>query len=532
MSKELNMKKLILFLVLICALSVFSETLFEVKDASNRKVLDVSTDGLRILNNGDTLMVISPAGVRVNLDNSANKALSRTFAVTTTASKNKGLNRVLEVGTESTTMREGDEGQRYTDFSPKNIFLGLNAGLNTSPWTMEPTFYGTRNTFLGNYAGYSNTSGFGNIYIGYEAGYNCTTSNQNIYIGYNAGYSTFGQSNTIVGYLAGKGNGNGGDYNSFFGRAAGFSIGIAGDNTLLGGGSGSALVNGYSNTLVGKDAGKGLSAAAFSNNTVLGASAGTQLSTGGNNLILGYNSGASLSTGSGNVLIGYQSGSLETGSNKLYIDNSNTATPLLYGDFTNDVLTVNGTLYSTGNLSAGGTYFRVNTNPGTAASPVSYVYQGGSVGSTTKEFAFAVNDALWVTSHSWFDGYITAPEVYSTGVGATYRDLYIDSTGKLGYLASSNRYKKNVTDMDDVSWIFKLRPVNYSYKSDVKNKKEYGLIAEEVEKINPSFVSYNEDDSVETVNYSTLITPMLKAIQDQQGLIEELRKEIELLKNK
>jgi hypothetical protein len=126
------MKKYIITIFLL-SISLTAETLFEVKDSSNNKVLDVSTDGLRILNNGDTLMVISPAGVRVNLDNSSTKALSRTFAVTTTASKNKGLNRVLEVGTQSTTMREGVAGDEYTDLSPLNIFLGLKAGSSIGP---------------------------------------------------------------------------------------------------------------------------------------------------------------------------------------------------------------------------------------------------------------------------------------------------------------------------------------------------------------------------------------------------------------
>lgn len=117
------------------------------------------------------------------------------------------------------------------------------------------------------------------------------------------------------------------------------------------------------------------------------------------------------------------------------------------------------------------------------------------------------------------------PFVYNATVGATNRDLYIDNTGKLGYVSSSLRYKKNIVNMENVDWLYQLRPVNYSYKNDNKNRKEYGLIAEEVEKINPLFVSYNNDGTVETVNYSSFIAPLLKALQSQQI-------EIELLKNK
>lgn len=54
--------------------------------------------------------------------------------------------------------------------------------------------------------------------------------------------------------------------------------------------------------------------------------------------------------GSGNVFLGAGAGENETGSGKLYIDNSNTSTPLLYGDFSNDLLKVNGRMEVTGTI--------------------------------------------------------------------------------------------------------------------------------------------------------------------------------------
>ncbi len=139
------------------------------------------------------------------------------------------------------------------------------------------------------------------------------------------------------------------------------------------------------------------------------------------------------------------------------------------------------------------------------------------------------------------NGEVYFPDVYTVAVGATNRDLYIDNTGKIGYLSSAKRFKKQIKPMEDISWLYKLRPVNYVYKSDQKGIKQYGLIAEEVEKINPLFVSYNKDGIIETVNYSQLITPMLKAIQDlkveNQQLknklseIDNLKTEIEQLKS-
>lgn len=76
--------------------------------------------------------------------------------------------------------------------------------------------------------------------------------------------------------------------------------------------------------------------------------------------------------------------------------------------------------------------------------------------------------------------------------------------------------------MDDISWIYRLRPVNYRYKNDPSGSKHYGLIAEEVEKVNPLFVSYGPDGRAETVWYTGLIAPIIKTVQEQQQEIERL----------
>jgi hypothetical protein len=119
---------------------------------------------------------------------------------------------------------------------------------------------------------------------------------------------------------------------------------------------------------------------------------------------------------------------------------------------------------------------------------------------------------------------------YFGTVGSNNVDLLADNTGKIGYKPSSARYKDNISDMEDVGWIYGLRPVNFNYKSDEMKSQQYGLIAEEVEKINPDFVHYNSDGQVETVSYSQLIAPMIKAIQDQNNTINELKGDIDLMK--
>jgi len=74
-------------------------------------------------------------------------------------------------------------------------------------------------------------------------------------------------------------------------------------------------------------------------------------------------------TGSNNIFIGYQSGFNESGSNKLYIDNSNTTTPLIYGDFSKDSLSINGKL----NIS-GSVYLAVTTQTGCSYTATSNDY--------------------------------------------------------------------------------------------------------------------------------------------------------------
>ncbi|MCP4089644.1 MAG: hypothetical protein GY746_07605, partial [Gammaproteobacteria bacterium] len=82
------------------------------------------------------------------------------------------------------------------------------------------------------------------------------------------------------------------------------------------------------------------------NNTSLGYYSNLYNQAGSNNTIIGYQAGkgTALHNKYGNVFLGYMAGYSEHGSNKLYIENSNSSTPLIYGEFDNDILGVNGSL--------------------------------------------------------------------------------------------------------------------------------------------------------------------------------------------
>lgn len=78
-------------------------------------------------------------------------------------------------------------------------------------------------------------------------------------------------------------------------------------------------------------------------NTFVGHYAGGSNTTGGSNTFLGKAAGAS-NLGSGNVFAGQAAGYTSTGSKKLYIENNSSNTPLIYGEFDNNIVGINGKL--------------------------------------------------------------------------------------------------------------------------------------------------------------------------------------------
>ena len=129
-----------------------------------------------------------------------------------------------------------------------------------------------------------------------------------------------GNDNTAVGDGAGKGI-TSGDANSYFGSAAGSSLTTGSHNTAIGFGAMQDATSAQYSVGIGEYTLKGNTG---SFNTALGAQAGY--------------------TGDGSycVFLGVNAGYSETGSNKLYIENSNSASPLIYGEFDNDLVRVNG----------------------------------------------------------------------------------------------------------------------------------------------------------------------------------------------
>jgi hypothetical protein len=111
--------------------------------------------------------------------------------------------------------------------------------------------------------------------------------------------------------------------------------------------------------------------------------------------------------------------------------------------------------------------------------------------------------------------------------------VLIDSAGQLGTTSSSRRFKKEIKPMDQTSEaILGLRPVTFHYKSDGTATPQFGLIAEEVEKVNPDLVVRDDNGEIYTVRYEAVNAMLLneflkehRKVEEKQATITQLKKD-------
>jgi hypothetical protein len=115
----------------------------------------------------------------------------------------------------------------------------------------------------------------------------------------------------------------------------------------------------------------------------------------------------------------------------------------------------------------------------------------------------------------------------------------VNASGQIGIRASSVRFKEAIHPMDNASEaILRLKPVTFHYKKelDPKGAAQFGLVAEEVAKVNPDLVVADEQGKPFTVRYeevnAMLLNEFLKehgTVQEQGATITELKKQIAAL---
>lgn len=222
------------------------------------------------------------------------------------------------------------------------------------------------------------TVGTNNTYYGVRAGnVSAAGTGGNVFIGHDAG-----RVNTFAATA---------NYNTFLGLATGYNNTKGGFNTFLGGYSGNDNIEGSYNTFLGYRSGFKNTG---SSNVYLGFYAGYNSILTSNNTFVGNYAGFS-NTGSQNVFLGANAGYNCTESNRLFIDNGPTSTPLIWGDFTNDILKLNGKV----GIGLGTTAFPA-TAGGLDVSAYKLIVNGGilatqvRVATTWADYVFANNYAL------------------------------------------------------------------------------------------------------------------------------------------
>jgi len=333
--------------------------------------LAVTTTGIQNTGIGNAALALNTGSANTAVGNQA-------LTSNTSASNNTAVGfQALKSNTSSNNTAVGFQALSANTSAAQNTALGFqalmnsNAAYNTAVGfaAMQMNATGTSNTAVGNFA-LGRNNGTGNTVIGHEAEFGVAgTFNNTTAIGYHALFGNSGSNNTAVGYNAlqatssatgntavGNGalNNNTGANNTAVGDSAGFER-YGTNNTFVGFQAGRFNPTNpanSNNTFIGSNAGLN---SYGSNNTVLGVSALSATAATANNVAIGYNALA-VTTGTGNVAIGYNAGAAEAGSNKLYIENSNSDqnAALIYGDFSTDILRVNGTLQVNNPANANG----------------------------------------------------------------------------------------------------------------------------------------------------------------------------------
>lgn len=264
------------------------------------------------------------------------------------------------------------------------------------------------NLFLGTGSGLSNVGGAYNTALGEWALNSNINSNRNIAIGYYAMENSISGSNNIaIGDYALVGNTQG-DNNTACGSSASSNNLQGNNNVSLGSLSNSNNQYGNNNTIIGTEAGYGV----YENSI------------------------------SGNIFLGYQAGYNETGNNKLYIENSNSATPLIGGDFANDSLFFNGVVRITGG------------NPGankilTSDAVGNATWKANTAATEINELSDAIYDGgnLYLGTNS---GINSNANLFNVGVGKFALEDNVG--GFMNTSTGSNSLQKNTTGHNNTSY--------------------------------------------------------------------------------
>ena len=111
--------------------------------------------------------------------------------------------------------------------------------------------------------------------------------------------------------------------------------------------------------------------------------------------------------------------------------------------------------------------------------------------------------------------------------------VFINSNGRLGTVTSSRRFKEKIEPMERASEaLFALKPVTFRYKKEIDSRgiPQFGLVAEDVEAVNPDLVVRDKEGKVNTVRYDAVNAMLLNEFLKEHKKVEKQQKEIDDLK--
>jgi len=284
------------------------------------------------------------------------------------------------------------------------------------------------------------------------------------------------------------------------------------------------------------------------NNTVQGDDALISLTSGSDNTALGFDALTSTSTGNWNTAVGSQALLNNTGSfntaigyeallNNIGLGNTANGYQALLSNTTGNNLTANGGLALSGNTSGinntamGVQALEFNTtgsdNIGVGFQAGFYITTGihnidiGNVGGGRAESKTIRIGTSGVHTKTFIAGISRA--TVPTGV-----PVIVDDSGHLGVTTSSERFKEAITPMAQASEsILSLKPVTFRYKHELDPDRipQFGLVAEDVEKVNPDLVARDDEGKPYSVRYDAVNAMLLNEfLKEHKAFVEEQRK--------
>ena len=270
-------------------------------------------------------------------------------------------------------------------------------------------------------------------------------------------------------------------------------------------------------------------------NTAFGVQALDSIKTGGGNTAIGFRALANNTNGDSNTATGL----LALRSNVSGFGNTATGSRSLDSNTTGNFNTANGIQALTNNTTGSG-----NTADGLRALESNISGTGNTAlgvdagthvtgGSYNTALGFAAGTAVTTANNVIAIGTNVSGENVSNtcyignifgATSAMGAAVYVNSLGKLGTVVSSRRFKDEVKPMDRASEaILALKPVTFRYKQEIDPaaSPQFGLVAEDVEKVNPDLVVRDAGGKVNTVRYEAVNAMLLNEFLKEHRKVEE-----------